>query len=448
MLPPSTVHDATPANTSALPADAPLPQSSIPEGARTALRGRGLNLELADGTTLLDAVSGTFNLPLGYDHPAVVRAVQEQTAALTHASSEFTRSLASEVVAPLLEAAPAGISSAWVRDLTGSTANECAVRIAQKATGKSDVVSLFLSHHGQTLFTTAVSGNAFRRASVPVSTSGLSVKAPAPYCHRCFYNESYPSCGLLCADRVQDFVEYASSGSVAAVIVEPVLGNGGNIVPPPGYFQRLREICDDKGILIIADEVQTGLGRLGTLFGAEVVGLRPDIITLAKGLGGVGVPAAAVLMRPELDTLDSYEHSFTSGANLVALAAAKATVSVLSEPGFLPEVRRKGELLGHRLCRIGEDSRLISDVRGTGMMWGLEISHSDGTPDPETTKRIIDVARDEENLVLRPSRYGFGNVVKVRPALVASEAEIHEITDRLTRVLTRTEERNAPRWRP
>ncbi|WP_026118091.1 aspartate aminotransferase family protein [Nocardiopsis salina] len=393
-------------------------------------RGRGLTVELADGTVLLDAVSGTFNLPLGYSHPDVVMAVQRQMGEAAHLSSEFTKERARDVLIPLLEHAPEGISSAWVRDLTGSTANECAIRIAQKFTGKSEVASLFLSHHGQTLATTGVSGNAFRRSFFPAShTAGM--KFPAPYCHRCFYGQSPKNCGLLCAERLDDFITFASTGSVAAVIVEPVLGNGGNIVPPPGYFERLREICGDHGILIIADEVQTGLGRLGDVFGSPVVGLRPDIITLAKGLGGTGVPMGAVLMREELDVLEPYDHSFTSGASPLGLAAAEATIGVVTEEEFLVDVRRKGELLGGQLRELAAGCEIVSDVRGLGMMWGLEISDRQGNPDVEATRAVISTAREEESLILRPSRYGFGNTVKVRPALIASENEIGEIVDRL-----------------
>lgn len=402
-------------------------------------RGRGLHLELTDGTVLLDAVSGTFNLPLGYDHPAVVDAVRSQVGAIAHAGSEFTKERAASIMQPLLEHAPEGIGAAWVRDVTGSTANECAIRLAQKATGRHEVLSLFLSHHGQTMVTTALSGNAFRRASFP-GTATAGAKVPAPYCHRCFFGQTYPSCGVMCADRIDDVIEFASSGSVAAMIVEPVLGNGGNIVPPPGYFDKLRQICDEHGILIIADEVQTGLGRLGTVFGSTAMGLRPDIITLAKGLGGIGIPTAAVLMRPELDVLDSFEHSFTSGANPIALAAARATIEIITDEDFLRSVRSKGETLGERLRDLGTTSENISEVRGLGMMWGLEFSHPDGTPAPELTQEVVRLARAEERLILRPSRYGFGNVVKVRPALTATEEELTEITDRLARVVKLVQE--------
>jgi 4-aminobutyrate aminotransferase len=395
----------------------------------------GLRLYRADGVELLDAVSGTFNLPLGYDHPEVVRAVQAQAGRVTHLSSDLVAPHSRELLAHLLRFAPPGIEAGWLRDLTGSTAVECAVKIAQKYTGASDVITLFLSHHGQTQFTTGISGKAMRRRGFPGAVSGLSIRVPAPYCSRCFYNSAYPGCGMLCVERIRDFVEHASSGSVACMIVEPILGNGGNILPPPGYFEGLHRLCRELGILLIADEVQTGMGRTGYMFASEALGLRPDLVVLAKGLGGIGVPVAAVLMRPELNVLEPFQHSFTSGGNLLGVAAAHATLEVLSRPGFLADVRRKGARLGKGLAEIGGRFARVGEVRGMGMMWGLEIVDAEGRPDAGTTRRIVELALRRHRLVLRSSGYGTGNVVKVRPALVATDDDLDEILARLADTL-------------
>ena len=404
---------------------------SAAHAANPVLSGDGLWLRTPDGRTLLDAASGTFNLPLGYAHPHVVTAVQEQAGRITHASSHFTRPAADALAERLLAHAPEGLSRSWIRDVSGSTANECAVKIAQKYTGRRQVVSFFLSHHGQTVATTALSGNAFRRRHFPSSATAEALIVPGAYCHRCFYNSTYPSCQALCATRIEDFLEYASSGDVAAVLVEPILGNGGNIVPPPEFFQELRRICDRHGIVLIADEVQTALGRTGSVFASEQLGLKPDVITLAKGLGGIGLPVGAVLMRAELDVLEAHDHSFTSGSNLLGLAAAHATLDVLEQPGFLERVSRLGESLGERLRELSREVSAVSDVRGRGFMWGIELSRPDGSPDTELVRATIAVAETEHDLVLRGSRYGFGNVLKVRPALIAEEQDLDEICARL-----------------
>ncbi|WP_225830206.1 aspartate aminotransferase family protein [Streptomyces sp. NK08204] len=399
--------------------------------ADSALSGDGLWLHTPDGRSLLDAASGTFNLPLGYAHPHVVTAVQEQAGRVSHASSHFTRPAGAALATRLLAHAPEQLSRGWIRDVSGSTANECAVKIAQKYTGRRQVVSFFLSHHGQTMATTAMSGNAFRRRHFPATATTETLVVPGAYCHRCFYNSSYPSCQALCATRIEDFLEYASSGDVAAVLVEPVLGNGGNIVPPPEFFRELRRICDRHGIVLIADEVQTALGRTGHMFASQRLGLEPDVITLAKGLGGIGLPIGAVLMREELDVLDAHEHSFTSGASLLGLAAAHATLDVLEQPGFLERVDALGETLGARLRDLADEVPAVSDVRGLGYMWGIELSRPDGSPDPELARETIAAAESGHDLVVRGSRYGLGNVVKVRPALVAEERDLDDICARL-----------------
>lgn len=393
--------------------------------------GEGIHLVRSDGVRFIDAASGTFNLPLGYDYAEVVDALVDQVKRFSHLSSSYSRTQSRRLLDRLAAAAPGRISTGWLRDLTGSTANECAIKIAQKASGKSDVLSLFLSHHGQTQLTTAISGNAFRKESFPAACADISIKVPGPYCHRCFYNATYPSCGLLCVERINDFLEYAGNGRTACMIVEPILGNGGNIVPPPGYFEALKRLCDEHDILLIADEVQTGLGRTGHMFACEAFGLEPAIITLAKGLGGIGIPVAAVLMEARLDVLEPHEHSFTSGANPLALVAANATLDALQDGRILKNVRLNGQVLEGLLRGLAEEHRCISDVRGLGYMWGLEISDDDGGPAPERTRAIIAEA-ERRQLIVRSSRYGRGNVIKVRPPLIADQADLEEIAVKLS----------------
>ncbi|WP_410985041.1 aspartate aminotransferase family protein [Bacillus cereus] len=397
--------------------------------------GKGIKLITEEGDEYLDAASGTFNLALGYNHPYVVDKVKQQVDELTHMSSSFTEPYVTEVLEKLIDLAPDGIDSGWMRDITGSTANECAVKIAQKATGATDVISLFLSHHGQTQFATGISGNAFRRRKFTNSNVGNGIHIPAPYCYRCHYKAKYPDCGFLCVEAINDHIEYASSGSVAAMIIEPILGNGGNIIPPEGYFQRLRKLCDEHNMVLIADEVQTGIGRTGYMFASELFDIKPNIITLAKGLGGIGVPVAAVLMESDLQVLEKHEHSFTSGSNMLSLTAANSTLDVVSDPVLLADVRRKGVILGDMLNRLSQKYKCIGDVRGIGLMWGIEIVDKNGEPDSKKTNAIIDLAFKNHKLILRGSRYGFGNVVKVRPALIVSDDEVAEIVEKLDQVL-------------
>ena len=401
------------------------------------IKGEGIRLYTPENEEYIDAVSGTFNLSLGYSHPELVDALKKQVEDLIHVSSSFTGELAQEVLDSILDEAPEHITDGWMRDIIGSTANEGAVKIANKFNGKSEVLSVSLSHHGQTLFTTNISGNAFRRKSFANTISTNNAVIPAPYCYRCPFSAKGPDCGYLCAEAIHDYAEYGSSGGVSCMIIEPILGNGGNIIPPDGYFKKVREICDELDITLIADEVQTGIGRTGHMFASEHYDIKPDIITLAKGLGGIGIPAAAILYKKEYAVLEKFEHSYTSGGNLLSLTASQKTMEVVSREGFLENVRVSGKILGDFLYKLKENyGHVIGDVRGIGYMWGLEIIQKDGAPDVDLANKIIDVALSEHKMILRGSRYGFGNVVKVRPALTATQDDIEEIYFRLNKIFS------------
>ncbi|MDJ0643807.1 MAG: aminotransferase class III-fold pyridoxal phosphate-dependent enzyme [Erythrobacter sp.] len=400
------------------------------------VRGEGAKLVDSNGEFWLDGASGTFNVPMGYGNEEITKQL-EQGVSLPFLSSPFVARQMEEVVSKLCELAPGDLTHGSARDITGSSANERAIKAAQKASGESDVLSLFLSHHGQSSWMTAISGNAYRRRDIIDSRSPHSLKVPAPYCYRCHFKARYPSCGFLCVESINDYIEYASSGSIACFIVEPVLGNGGNIVPPPGYFEQLRKLCDERNICLIADEVQTGVGRTGYFFGSEALGLEPDMAVLAKGLGGVGLPIAAVIHREEYDVLESYEHASTGAGGLLGLSAAATTIDAVSDPEFLADIRRRGEILGEMLEELSHRYRVIGDVRGLGMMWGIEMVDPDtGAPAPELAMSIIESAFEQHNLVLRISRPpNRGNVIKVRPPLVTTEEELEQIVLRIDTTL-------------
>jgi 4-aminobutyrate aminotransferase len=395
--------------------------------------GEGVYVVDADGRSYIDCASGTFNLSLGYGHPAVVRALREQAEQLIHVTSGFQTELVNRLAARLVELAPPGLTRAHVKVCSGSTANEGAIKMAQRATGRTEVVTLFRGHHGQTMAMTQVSGNAFRRAGFPPGV-GAAVQVPDPYCLRCFYGQNRVSCGLMCVDRISDFLEFASSGSAAAVLIEPVSGNGGNIVPPEGYFARLRQLCDTHRLMLIVDEVQTGIGRTGRMFAVEHFGVAPDAMTLGKGLGGSGVPVAAILASDALAGLPVTDHAFTHGGNLLSAAAALATLDVVSDPAFLANVRVTGAHILTRLRQVQPAYRCIGDVRGLGLMIGVEIVTADGAADPGLANRLADEAMGH-GLILRTSRYGRGNVVKIRPPLILTLEEADLICDRFEALL-------------
>lgn len=400
-------------------------------------RTSGCKIFLSNGTVLYDASSGTFNVALGGGATQVIEAAKEQIDRACHLSSHLYREEPRQLIKALCQHAPAGIETGIVRDATGSTANEGAIKAAQKATRRNGIVSLFLSHHGQSALTTAISGQSRRKMGLSGLPAVDSIKVPAPYCLRCHYKSTYPSCGFHCVEGIAEFIEFGSSGQIACLIVEPVMGNGGNIVPPPGYHAALSEFCERQNIILIADEVQTGMGRTGAVFGSVLLGLRPNIITMAKGISGIGLPLAAVLYGADQEVLEPHEHSFTSGGNPVAVAAARATISQLEAPGFLDAVSAKGEYLKSKLEAICGSYGFIAEVRGIGLMIGVEFVKLDSpmTPDPDLTNQFVEIALSRHQLILRSSQYGFGNVVKVRPCLTATQHELEEILDRFSATL-------------
>lgn len=397
------------------------------------VRGAGIYVYDEHGREYVDCASATFNLSLGYSHPAVVEAIQKQSETLIHVSSGFQTDPINSVVRKLVTHSPANLTKVHLKVSGGSEANEGAIKMAQLATGRRDVITLFRSHLGQSMMMTSMSGNGFRRAPFPVLYPG-SLQVPDPYCHRCFYGQRPGSCGMLCVDRIDDFMEYASSGQVAAIVVEPISGNGGNIVPPDGYFQKLRAFCDEHDIVLVFDEIQTGIGRTGQMFAAQHFGVEPDAITTAKGLGGSGMQIAGILTTERLAGLPAHHHSFTYGANLLAAAAADVTLDIVSQPAFLANVRATGAHIMARLTEMSTRHRCIGEIRGVGLMIGVELDNPDGSPATALTNEIAGRAM-EHGLILRTSRYGHGNVIKIRPPLILTLEQADVICDRLDAVL-------------
>ncbi|MET9296745.1 aspartate aminotransferase family protein [Streptomyces sp. NPDC003077] len=400
-----------------------------PVSAQKMVRGEGIHLYDEDGNEYIDCASATFNLSLGYSHPAVVAAMKEQLDVFTHLTSSMQSDPINGLVRRLVEVSPENLTKVHPKVSGGSEANEGAIKMAQYATGRSEVISLFRSHLGQTMMMTSMSGNAFRKEPFP-SLFPRTLQVPDPYCFRCFYGQQRETCGMMCVDRIEDFLEYASTGQVAAIVVEPISGNGGNIVPPDGYFQKLRSFCDEHDIVLIFDEIQTGIGRTGRMFAAQHFDVEPDAITTAKGLGGSGAQVAAILTNDRLAGLPSHHHSFTYGANLLAASAANVTLDIVRQPEFLANVRATGDYILGRLADMRTRYPAIVDIRGVGLMIGFEIAHPDGRPAVKLTNHLASSAM-RHGLILRTSRYGYGNVLKIRPPLILTLDEAALLCDRL-----------------
>ncbi len=394
--------------------------------------GEGVYAIDSEGNRYLDCASGTFNLSLGYRHPAVTKAIKEAADVPTHIPSWFRTDAIDELAQRLVLAAPEGVTRAHLKVSSGSAANETAVKMAMRKTGGAEIISLFRAHHGQTFATTAISGNSFRRAPYP-PVFFPSLKVPEPNCRRCFYGQERQACRLMCVSRIEEFLEHASVAQPAAFIIEPILGSGGNIVPPSGYLEAVRLFCDEHKIPLIFDEVQTGIGRTGHMFAADAFDIRPDMLTVAKGLGA-GAPIAAVLTTEDFIFEDAGDLSFTYGANILAAHIANAALSVIDDPIFLQNVRTSGQRLREGLNQLKQKFDFIADVRGVGLMNGVEVVDREGNEDPNLALEICDKAR-RFGLLLRSSRFGRGGVIKFRPPLILSEVEADQICDSLEQTL-------------
>lgn len=396
-------------------------------------KGEGIHIYDSEGKEYIDCASATFNLILGYSNKEVTDAVKEQMDNLVHTTSSFQTTAINTMVERLVSITPKNLTKVHPKVCGGSVANEGAIKMAQYATGKRDVISLFRSHLGQTYMMMNLSGNAFRREPFP-SACSMGLQVPDPYCYRCFYKQKPETCNLLCVERINDFIEYASSGQVACMMVEPISGNGGNIVPPMGYLRALKKLCEEHDMALILDEIQTGFGRTGKMFAADYYEVEPSIMTVAKGLGGTGFQVAAILAEEKYAGMEGHHHSFTYGSNVLAAAAASKTLEIIVRPGFLENVQAVGHYIMERLYKMQERFKFMGDVRGVGLMIGIEIIDSEGSPDVALTNRIAKDAM-EYGLILRTSRYGFGNVFKIRPPLTITLEEAEELCDRLERTL-------------
>ncbi len=338
-------------------------------------RAQGVVVEDVDGNRFLDCAAGIAVCSTGHCHPRVVGAVQQQAAQLLHiCAADYYEPIYVELAARLAGLAPGEAPKKVFLGNSGAEAVEAALKLARYHTGRPYVLAFLGAFHGRTL------GAVSLTASKPVYHRGFGplvpgvTHVPYAYCYRCAYNLTYPACDLACVAFIEDhlFAQTIAPDEVAAIFVEPVLGEGGYVVPPPGWLARLRALCDRYGILLAADEVQSGIGRTGKMFAAEHWGVAPDIVCSAKALAS-GMPLSAMIAREELMSWPPGAHGSTYGGNPVCCAAAHATLDVIEEEGLLENATRIGGWLLESLRQLAETSRLLGDVRGLGLMIGVEL---------------------------------------------------------------------------
>jgi 4-aminobutyrate aminotransferase len=396
---------------------------------------RGRTLTAADGRKYLDCFSGISVVNAGHNHPRVLAAAREQMEKLVHCCSYvYQVPVVGALAEKLAQIAPGDLAKSFFGN-SGAEANEGALRLAKQATGRREIVALGHSFHGRTLGTLSVTGNKARKRNNGPYTSGVAF-GPAPYCYRCPLNLTYPSCELACAHKLAETIDLATGGDVAAFVAEPVLGEGGIITPPPGYFEIAAQIFHDRGALLIVDEVQTGFGRTGKMFAIEhSPGVQPDVLTLAKGIAS-GFPLGAFTAREAIaGAMQPGDHLSTFGGNPISCAAALANIAVIEEEGLVENACRQGELLMARLARMAERTATIGEVRGRGLMIGIELVEDRATKEPAAARaKAVRSALRERGLLVGVGGT-LGNVVRLQPPLSITADECDQALSALEAVL-------------
>lgn len=398
-------------------------------------QAEGAEVHSADGRTYVDCFAGIAVVNAGHVHPRVAEAAKAQIDRLIHAASYlyFVPSVG-DLAELLAQITPGKLQKTFFCN-SGAEAIEGALRLAKIVSGKREVIALQMGFHGRTYGTLSITGNKARKTRGGPYMGGVAF-APAPYCYRCPLRLQPETCGLACADAVEDTIQYQTSGDVAAFIVEPVMGEGGIIPLPEGYLARVKEILDRHGILLIVDEVQSGFGRTGKLFAIEHhAGIEPDMMAMAKGIAD-GFPLGAFIAPEAIaDSFQPGEHLSTFGGNPVSCAAAIANIGVLRDEHLIERSDELGAWTMNELRQIQQRNPLIGDVRGQGLMIGAELVLDRETkqPAPAIASRVRAICREEGVLIGVGGQ--MGNVLRIQPPLVITREQIGRAIETVAKAL-------------
>ncbi|MHC4181940.1 MAG: aspartate aminotransferase family protein [Planctomycetota bacterium] len=383
----------------------------------------------------LDFYGGVSVLSAGHCHPEIVGKISEQVKTLQHTTTIYLTQPIVDLAEKLARIAPGSLKKSFFC-ASGSEANEGALLLSQLYTGRHEFLSLYNGLHGRTKLTMSVTGLKFWRTDTnPVG--GISF-VPNAYCYRCVFNLKYPYCNIECARQIETVIEKSTSGEVAALIVEPIQGNGGIITPPAEYFTIVREILNKHGILLIADEVQTGFGRTGKMFALEHSGVEPDIMTFAKAIAN-GTPVGGFITNDKVASSYKRPGASTFGGNPVTCVAAMATLDVIDKYDLVKNAETMGKYLEDKLRLLQDRHALIGDVRGKGLMLGAELVNQDKEPATKQTDIILEYMKDRGVLI---GKTGAGrNVLAFQPPLIITKDNIDEVIDVLGEALSYVEKR-------
>ncbi len=388
-------------------------------------RASGSYIYETSGRAILDFTSGQMCATLGHNHPAVISAIEQCCERVMHLFSWMIAPPAIELCRELANLLPPTLQKVLLLS-TGAESNEAALRMAKLKTGGFEIVGLTSSYHGMTGGAGASTYAAGRKGYGPTVPGVMAI--PAPNCYRCPIRHCIDQCDLTCLEAGFELIDNQSVGSLAACIAEPNISSGGVLVPPPGYFSRLKQLCEGRGMLMILDEAQTGLGRLGANFAFEQDTVVPDILTLSKTLGG-GLPLAATVTSDEIEAecyAKGFLHVTSHASDPLPAAVGLAVLEVLARDQLADRAARMGQRLKDGLDQLQHRYEVIGDVRGRGLLWGVEIvkDRESREPDHEVgaaiTRRCLELGLNM-NIVNFP---GMSSVWRIAPPLTVSGDEV------------------------
>lgn len=387
-------------------------------------RGEGMHVWDEEGNKYLDCFGGVLTVSVGHANKRVNAAITGQLNKIAHTSTLYVNKPQVDLAEKLAEIAPGKLKKTFMSN-SGTEADETAVVLARLYTGRQEIIALRHGYAGRSMLAMSIAGHSTWRHG---GTYIAGIKhAYAPYCYRCPFDATYPDCGLKCAKDVEDLIQTTTDGQIAAFIAEPILGVGGFITPPKEYFREVTSIVKRYGGIFICDEVQTGWGRTGDKwFGIEHWEVDPDILTSAKGMAN-GSPVGMTIATPEI--ADKYPQlTFsTFGGNPVTCAAALATIKVIEEDQLPRNAAVMGAHLREGLEALKEKYPVIGDVRGMGLMQGIELVADRNTkePHPKAVLKVFEETRKRGVLIGKGGLYG--NVIRLGPPLIATKSDIDQL---------------------
>lgn len=341
----------------------------------------------ADGRKYLDFSAQLMCVSLGHKNAAVIQAIKDQAEKLPYIGPGYATEVRAQLSRLLLEVLPRGLEKYFFAT-SGTEANEAAFKIARMATGKTKIISRYRSYHGSTMGSIAATGDPRRWAMEPAGKVPGVIFAPEVHCYKCPLRHEYPGCTVACVEYIGHMIE--NEGDVAAVIVEPVVGTNGVLVPPREYLPRLRQICDAFGVLLIADEVMSGWGRTGRWFSVEHWGVVPDILVTAKGITSAYAPLGLCATSAQIASYFEdhfFAHGHTYEAHPLTLAPAVAAIGEYRRLNLIERAQQVGDYLGAKLQALKANHPSVGDVRGLGLFWAVELVRNRRTKEPFNTKQ-------------------------------------------------------------